>query len=614
MHLEARLFMDYCFKYFNAFFKGRALDVGSGDINGNNRRYFAKAREYIGCDVFPGRNVNVVSKCHELPFDDEEFDLIISSECFEHDAFYEKSILKIIRMLKTGGLFVFSCASTGRGEHGTRRTNPACSFTTHIQDEIWADYYKNLTEKDVLKIEGFANAFPYHRFYYNPKSKDLYFVGIKKTTNVPYIPDYSADLKIDTPCFVDRKTVVVYAYHDLNTNVKFFADHGVFESTSVDFVFVCNGDSRLNLPNANVSEINRHNIGMDFGGWSDAIFGLNLRDRYDHFILVNSTVRGPFLPPWCPVKDWTGLFTRLIDFETKLVGTTIGIVEGDAVIQSVVLAFDRTGLDIGIEEGIFAPNLNKSKSDLIWQHEVKFSRSVLQRGYKIRPLMSAYFNTDLTEKLSSEVHVRDYCTTNNYFGVNIHPYEIIFIRDNRNINNNSDIEAVSLHHNNRFSVIPKKDADANIPPDFNWKEYLIMNLDVASGIPITERDAIISWMSYGYRQGREYKLPKEEYKSRIPDDFEWKEYLSINRDVAKVYPTRQGAIDHWLNYGINEGRSYTSKSPNTASNVTVPPDFDWKDYLLMNKDLLAMYSTEREAVQHWQKVGYKENRKYKLGQ
>ena len=97
------------------------FDVGSEDINGNNRFLFEDC-EYDGNDVIQAPNVTIVSKTKDLHFKSETFDTIISTECFEHDSTYKESFLKIYDMLKEDGLFTFIYASTGRAEHGTRRT------------------------------------------------------------------------------------------------------------------------------------------------------------------------------------------------------------------------------------------------------------------------------------------------------------------------------------------------------------------------------------------------------------------------------------------------------------------------------------------------------------
>ena len=180
MHIEARDFTLFVKHILGSFFVSkRVLDVGSGDINGNNRFLFENC-EYDGNDVIQANNVTVVSKTKDLPFEDNTFDTIISTECFEHDPEYKQSILKIYDMLKPDGLFCFTCASTDRAEHGTRRTSPQDSYGTIGNLEDMSDYYKNLTEVDLNDTLKLNALFSVWDTYYNNVSKDLYFVGIKK--------------------------------------------------------------------------------------------------------------------------------------------------------------------------------------------------------------------------------------------------------------------------------------------------------------------------------------------------------------------------------------------------------------------------------------------------
>jgi cyclopropane fatty-acyl-phospholipid synthase-like methyltransferase len=124
------------------------------------------------------KNVTIVSKTSDLSFDDETFDVIVSTECFEHDSEYKLSFQNIVRMLKKGGLFFFTCASTGRPEHGTRRTTPQDSYGTIAKNEEFQDYYKNLTIDDIK--EYIDNNFILKQAYYNSSVHDMYFWGIKK--------------------------------------------------------------------------------------------------------------------------------------------------------------------------------------------------------------------------------------------------------------------------------------------------------------------------------------------------------------------------------------------------------------------------------------------------
>jgi SAM-dependent methyltransferase len=163
-------------KYFNDV---KVLDIGSLDINGNAKHFFSHPLYYVGVDLSEGDNVNVVSSGH-LYDSGFQFDVVMSAECFEHDMYYPRTISNMIRLLKSNGLMIFTCASTGRPEHGTLRSTPSdAPFLQHI-DERWANYYKNLTEDDIRAIIDVNDIFIDYNFEYEPNSCDLYFWGIKK--------------------------------------------------------------------------------------------------------------------------------------------------------------------------------------------------------------------------------------------------------------------------------------------------------------------------------------------------------------------------------------------------------------------------------------------------
>ena len=201
MHPQVIHFMEFIKKIFpNFFIKKRVLDVGSGDINGNNRFLFENC-EYDGNDVIEAHNVTIISKTKDLPYLDNTFDTIISTECFEHDPEYRESFIKIYSMLKPDGLFCFSCASTGRHEHGTRRTSPNDSYGTIGNLDDMSDYYKNLTEIDLNEVLPLNKLFTVWNTYYNSETKDLYFVGIKKgSLNFNILEKYESNFVINTSC------------------------------------------------------------------------------------------------------------------------------------------------------------------------------------------------------------------------------------------------------------------------------------------------------------------------------------------------------------------------------------------------------------------------------
>jgi len=180
-HFEQQLFCLSVKDSFPDFFKRTTvLDCGSLDINGSNRLLFEDCH-YTGIDIGPGKNVDLIYKTHEFNACDELYDTIISTSCFEHDRYWDRSLLNIVRMLKKGGLFFFTCATTGFPEHGTRRTTPSDSPLTISYDDEWADYYKNLTAQDFLSVIPVKKIFSKYQLLINEKSCDLCFWGIKNT-------------------------------------------------------------------------------------------------------------------------------------------------------------------------------------------------------------------------------------------------------------------------------------------------------------------------------------------------------------------------------------------------------------------------------------------------
>ena len=167
-------------KFPDRFKNCKVVDCGSCDINGNNRWAFEDFK-YLGIDVGSGPNVDIVSPIHKVRLK-EPADVAISTECLEHDMHYKESIQNMYDMIKPGGLLLITCATTGRGEHGTLRTSPGCSNTSQVEGE-WSNYYKNLTEEDFRECLDFDESFSEYEFEVNAAACDIYFWGIKNGTS-----------------------------------------------------------------------------------------------------------------------------------------------------------------------------------------------------------------------------------------------------------------------------------------------------------------------------------------------------------------------------------------------------------------------------------------------
>lgn len=168
---------DYCIGIKNRFpdkFKNvKVLDIGSMDINGNNRYLFTDY-QYIGIDLAEGPNVDVVSVAHEYKTQ-EKFDVVISTEALEHDKHWQKTLFYAYKKLKKGGLLLVTCATAGREPHGVSGINEFCSPHT-------LDYYKNLTKGDIMEVFD-NNLSDYFKDWEicetHDTMNDLYFFGIK---------------------------------------------------------------------------------------------------------------------------------------------------------------------------------------------------------------------------------------------------------------------------------------------------------------------------------------------------------------------------------------------------------------------------------------------------
>jgi SAM-dependent methyltransferase len=173
-HREQREWCELVKYAHDEYFVGtNVLDIGSLDINGNNRYLFEQCN-YTGIDIGEGKNVDVVCSGHLFKSDDL-FDVVISTECFEHDEHWQQTLKNVINnLLKDGGLFLFSCAAPGRPEHGTKRTSPKDSPFTN-------DYYRNLSEADIRSVLNCDAIFSNYKFKTRIDfPQDLYFYGIKK--------------------------------------------------------------------------------------------------------------------------------------------------------------------------------------------------------------------------------------------------------------------------------------------------------------------------------------------------------------------------------------------------------------------------------------------------
>ena len=173
---QAEFFSEVRAHYPSAFAEARVLEVGSLDINGSVRELFTRC-DYTGVDLQLGPGVDLACQGQLVGFASGHFDTVISAECLEHNPYWRETLANMLRMTRPGGLLLMSCATTGRYEHGTTRTNADASpFTSAAQ---W-DYYRNLKAADIEGAVNLPGWLSDWGLWTNYLVRDLYLVGLRR--------------------------------------------------------------------------------------------------------------------------------------------------------------------------------------------------------------------------------------------------------------------------------------------------------------------------------------------------------------------------------------------------------------------------------------------------
>jgi len=203
------------------------------------------------------------------------------------------------------------------------------------------------------------------------------------------------------------------------------------------------GDTDLpaHLP-SNVKVVHHENDCFDWGTFGWVVNSSKVdTSLYGYIILLNSSVRGPFLPPYWPAgTHWSRAFIDRIDGQKKLVGATIscegswkgGVLTGEhrqnPHVQSYVVAMDQVGLSL-LKSDPAVLQCYHNLHDAIWYAELGSSAAVLGAGYNIDSLMLRYqgVNWRDTSHWQCNGGLNPYAEWM-YDGINLSPFEVIFVK------------------------------------------------------------------------------------------------------------------------------------------------------------------------------------------
>lgn len=348
-------------------------------------------------------------------------------------------------------------------------------------------------------------------------------------------------------------TLLVYVFSNTDpeyiNNLRFFVQFGMAPDDGVTYIIVvqeAEGQPTPELPMLppNGRYVHHNNECYDWGtiGWVFSSGKANPED-YKFFIFMNSSVRGPFVPPYARGGTrWHDLFFNRLSDHVKLVGPTISCegspFEGNAKgewrtnphVQSYVLATDKVGLDVWLRDGnVF--HCWSSMWDVIWHGELGSSLALLKAGFGLDSFMMRYQDVDWLDQANWKCNKQANPYGEFYLdGVSLNPFEVLFVKVKERVVQSDwsfALQAVKYTEWMEAQASGKPDVVSNVYRDD----------------PKPFRYPRLAWM-----------------QARGPDCWDETYYLQQNPDLGH-YTTKEELWGHFLRGGAYEGRGFRFTCP-----------------------------------------------------
>jgi hypothetical protein len=125
----------------------------------------------------------------------------------------------------------------------------------------------------------------------------------------------------ETDTTISDRPLILFAYFETDlarANLEFFIAHGLHDAA--DFLFILNGDTNATdiIPKApNIRYVRRKNDCYDIGAFAEVLVADDLYKKYNRFITMNGSIRGPFLPYYAD-GCWSDMYLSRVTENVKV--------------------------------------------------------------------------------------------------------------------------------------------------------------------------------------------------------------------------------------------------------------------------------------------------------
>lgn len=414
-------------------------------------------------------------------------------------------------------------------------------------------------------------------------------------------------------------TLVIYVYNAADAeharNFAFFLRYGVADDGATYRIVVTRGPGVREFPRLPALPPNAEYLRTEactgtWGALRAVLDWLPAPGGFQYFMVVDSAVRGPFLPPYVAAQPdpmhWTEAFTAKLTGEVKLVGSTVscegapaggnaaGEWRANPAVSPHAWATDATGWALlAAQPDVFRCHADAWEARYFGEHGA--SLAVLRAGWNLDCLLTRYQGVDWAAAPAWQCNQRvrpDF--EGHYDGISVTPYETVFVPV-------SESTAAA-----RWSATEAADRYER------WADRLLRPAESRPGV------ASNAWIANHWTA----KAEKLVYmNARGPGCFDFPYYAQENPDAAALGADDLGLWEHFVVLGQFQARRHRFNcSWPTGNSFRVgyvlargPRCFDYRFYMDQHRDLQRAGMTHPlDLFAHFAEFGQFEKRRIRF--